>query len=280
MEQKRDSCLGVPLAKPRVALSAPSPRADHRAVGFPLQSLTRIAGSRVGYFIVALLVSACGTQPTEVSQNNSTPEQVASDGFIPIDFSDTGYADVHIHAHDTVTPDGWAIQYLVKDDSTRYNDLYIRWSKEGRHGLFQCGDVLLMRRYFIPEFVSENANHIFLEHGCATSCSAVLALSKDTVPQGRDIFYVVDQDLSRGQLVYIPERSFSLDTLEVSVVDHTANEEHPVVFKGHCTLAPEDGCIDSVSFGDERVLLYATLLDDNGKQISERHVVKVNSRQK
>ena len=33
--------LGVPLAKPRVALSAASPRADYRAAGFPLQSLTR-----------------------------------------------------------------------------------------------------------------------------------------------------------------------------------------------------------------------------------------------
>lgn len=49
MDQKRDSGarpqrsrrVGVPLAKPRVALSAPSPRADYRTVGFPLQSLTR-----------------------------------------------------------------------------------------------------------------------------------------------------------------------------------------------------------------------------------------------
>jgi|GEM_PF-3523807 hypothetical protein len=46
---KHSGCLGVPLAKPRVALSAASPRADYRAVGFPLQSLTRtspIDGSR------------------------------------------------------------------------------------------------------------------------------------------------------------------------------------------------------------------------------------------
>ena len=33
--------LGVPLAKPRVGLSAASPRADYRAPGFPLLSLTR-----------------------------------------------------------------------------------------------------------------------------------------------------------------------------------------------------------------------------------------------
>jgi hypothetical protein len=42
---KHSGCWGVPLprlkAGARVALSAASPRADYRAVGFPLQSLTR-----------------------------------------------------------------------------------------------------------------------------------------------------------------------------------------------------------------------------------------------
>ena len=37
---KHRDCWGVPLAKPRVALSAKT-RADYRAVGFPLQSLTQ-----------------------------------------------------------------------------------------------------------------------------------------------------------------------------------------------------------------------------------------------
>jgi len=35
--------LGVPLPKPRVALSAASPRLDYQPVGFPLQSLTQTA---------------------------------------------------------------------------------------------------------------------------------------------------------------------------------------------------------------------------------------------
>jgi len=38
---QRSMLLGVPLAKPRVGLSAPSPRADYRTPGFPLLSLTR-----------------------------------------------------------------------------------------------------------------------------------------------------------------------------------------------------------------------------------------------
>ncbi len=43
--QHSGASLGVPLAEPRVALSAPSPRADYRAAGFPLQSLTRNAAT-------------------------------------------------------------------------------------------------------------------------------------------------------------------------------------------------------------------------------------------
>jgi len=46
MEQNRDSGLGVSARRLAVALSATSPRADYRAVGFPLQSLTRNARSR------------------------------------------------------------------------------------------------------------------------------------------------------------------------------------------------------------------------------------------
>lgn len=39
--------LGVPLSKLRVALSPPSPPPDYRLAGFPVQSLTRNAGSSV-----------------------------------------------------------------------------------------------------------------------------------------------------------------------------------------------------------------------------------------
>ncbi len=42
---KHSGCLGVPARRLAVALSAASPRADYRAVGFPLQSLTRNAAS-------------------------------------------------------------------------------------------------------------------------------------------------------------------------------------------------------------------------------------------
>ena len=49
---------GVSLAKPRVALFAASPRADYRAVGFPLQSLTRNAALVVFLSLVSHSLSA------------------------------------------------------------------------------------------------------------------------------------------------------------------------------------------------------------------------------
>ena len=53
---KQSGCWGVPLAEPRVALSATSPRADYRAVGFSLQSLTRNASL---FLVVLLLTESC-----------------------------------------------------------------------------------------------------------------------------------------------------------------------------------------------------------------------------
>ena len=37
--------------------------------------------------------------------------------------------DVGFNAHDTITADNWKIEYLIKDDTTRYDDVYIKWSK-------------------------------------------------------------------------------------------------------------------------------------------------------
>ncbi len=53
--------LGVPLAKPRVALSSASPRTDYRAVGFPLQSLTRNATGIVLVLLIAAFVTGCSS---------------------------------------------------------------------------------------------------------------------------------------------------------------------------------------------------------------------------
>lgn len=195
---------------------------------------------------------------------------------VEIDFSDPNYIDVQNYAKDTITSDGWKIKYLVVDDSTRYNDIYIEWSKGQLKGLFCVKDVLSMRRYFIPVLKGENLTHIFMKHGCATSCSAILSLSKDSKLESRDFAYVVDFDIDTGQLVYIPERSYSLETLEVSVVNLKRHLERPVIFKNICALAPESGCIDRIFFTKDKVAISASLIDrhDQEKTLKESHTVK------
>lgn len=63
---KHSGCWGVPLprlkAGARVALSAASPRADYRAVGFPLQSLTRNAAIVIRLLVPILFVSGCSQE--------------------------------------------------------------------------------------------------------------------------------------------------------------------------------------------------------------------------
>jgi hypothetical protein len=51
---KHSGCLGVPARGLAVALFAASPRADYRAAGFPLQSLTRKAELEVSGAIMNL----------------------------------------------------------------------------------------------------------------------------------------------------------------------------------------------------------------------------------
>jgi len=68
MEQMRDSGLGVPARRLAVALSAASPRADYRAVGFPLQSLTRNAAAIIRLFVIVPFLSSCSDHGESATQ--------------------------------------------------------------------------------------------------------------------------------------------------------------------------------------------------------------------
>ena len=227
---------------------------------------------------LSALIDSCGQSTYKQKELVEKKVSKGTGQLIPINFRDSVYHDLEFYARDTITIDGWTIEYLVKDDSTKYQDVYIQWKKGNTKGLFYGGDILLMRRYFTPILLGENNTHIFLEHGCATTCSALLALSKDSIPEARDFIYVRDYNIKNGQVVFIPERSYSLDTLEISVVDLTRQKEKSVIFENVCNLAPEEGCIDSISFNKNYVKLSATLIAkrDKPKSIKESHTVRLD----
>ena len=206
------------------------------------------------------------------------PKYKGSGKLVPIDLNDKKYIDVNFYCKDTLTQSGWKIEYLVKNDKTKYDDLYIKWSKGNLTGLFCCASTLLMRSYFIPKYKGENESHIFLTHGCSTEGEAILTLPKNTKQKGIDYSFVVDYDIKTGKIGYIPERSFSLNVLEIEVVNLKNGVKKPVVFKNICLVTPEESCIDKMTFEKNLVEITATLIDKNDKMrektIVEKHMLE------
>jgi hypothetical protein len=91
--------LGVPARRLAVALSATSPRADYRAVGFPLQSLTRKYVVLPSLFLS--IVATCQTQPAVRSSVSKefieqlTPVDSSFLGkYIPLTYFPTGSSSI------------------------------------------------------------------------------------------------------------------------------------------------------------------------------------------
>jgi len=197
--------------------------------------------------------------PKIVNQNNTGTGKLIS-----IDFSDTNYTYLELYAKDTVTAAGWKIKYLVKDDSTRYNDIYIQWTKENMTGLFYGGDILLMRRYFIPTYSGETNSHIYLEHGCATDCFAILTLSKDNMGEFRDYENIVDFNIKLGQILYVTDYSYENEdrNFELALADLSKQKTHKLTYSNICSAVFKPTCIDTVIFTKTKVTIKTTLREN------------------
>ena len=230
--------------------------------------------------LATVFAFGCGhpkTDPHTISAH--LPDAHASE-LIPINFSDSNYYDLKFYAHDTLTKDGWQIKYLVKNDSNRYKDLYIEWSKGTSKGLYHYPSALEYRRYFIPEYKGENSRYLFFEHGCATDCGAVLTLQKDTI-KAVDYEHVISYSLLAGIVVLVNQTGLQDDTpFEVSAVDIMRGKEHRVKFNGLCMAAAyKEQCVDTVLFSKNKVLVKATLTINDynrDKELSEERMVKLN----
>ena len=97
---ERSRRVGVPLAEPRVALSAASPR-SFLAVGFPLQSLTRNAAFRMTCAVLSCLVigSTTVTAQNGISGNCDYPDRMEwNKAYVFITSNDTLSQTVEITA--------------------------------------------------------------------------------------------------------------------------------------------------------------------------------------
>lgn len=198
--------------------------------------------------IIAFLVFGCR------NSKKDTP-LVSSDTLFPIDYSDTMYEGVY--QHDTITEDGWKIEYLVKDDSTKYSDIYIRWSKGNSVGVYKGATLLLMRRYFIPSYEGETESYLYFYHGCATGCAAVLALSKEDEPKARDFDMVHGYDISLDQVLYQDDEMPSdySDVCTLVLIDLKRNIQKSISDTSLCLHFYLQFEIDTVEFSEEKVTI-------------------------
>ena len=231
------------------------------------------------YFILFFWIAIClfitGCKQKRLIEKKHITEM--SGQLIPIDFNDSDFRDLPLYAIDTFTKDGWSINYYVKDDSSKYDDIYIKWLKENIGGIYKSEGVLQFRRYFIPEYVGENKKCLFLTHGCATDCRAVLVLYKDS-SIARDYMSVIDYNIPNGQIAYVTDEG-NKDNLafQLAVVDLLRNKEHIVQFKNLCmSAAYKESCVDTIVFNKDNVTIRATLTVDDynrDKEITEEKTI-------
>ena len=151
---ERSRGVGVPLAKPRVALFVASPHAGYRAPGFPLQSLTRNAATSIRLALIVALFSGCSQE--EALMDRSWIIEEGDYLGSPIEFHSTDLfqiADVNgnVHAHLSFSKDGtigipgidcpnmrglWRLEddsLVLELDSARYRSIdfnIARWREE------------------------------------------------------------------------------------------------------------------------------------------------------
>jgi hypothetical protein len=212
------------------------------------------------FFSTALTISCKRTKNEETTSIKNHPLTRAVD-LIKIDFGDTIYHDLQAYVSDTITNDGWTIKYLVKDDSTKYSDIYIQCSKGNLSGIFHGKDLLQFRRYFIPIFTGETDAFIYFTHGCATDCSALLVFSKDSTSRFKDFVHIVDYNTKFNQVLYVTDYCYENESniYDIALIELDSDKLHKITYNNVCGDVHKPSCVDTVIFDKNQVTINTTL---------------------
>jgi len=213
-----------------------------------------------------LIFIACGRSNSRRDTFNDDQVSIHTGELIEIDFSDSNYSGLQSHVADTVTEFGWIINYLVRDDSTKCNDVYIKCSNGEWTGTYKDAEVLLMRRYFIPVYAGESSSFIYFTHGCATDCSALLVFSKDSNCQFKDYNHVIDYSVECSQVLHLTDSDFENENqiYQLSLIELTKDKTHKISYNNICQSPYKPSCIDTVIFEKSRVTVKSSLLEKMG----------------
>ena len=149
----------------------------------------------------------------------------------------------------------------MRDDSTKYNDIYIQCSKGNQSGIFRGGNLLQYRRYFIPTFIGETDKYIYFLHGCAIECSALLVFPKDRLSNFKEFFRVVDYNIEFGQVLYVTDSTYENENkiYDMALVDLKKDKIHKITYNNLYGAVYKPICIDTVIFNNSHVTIKTTL---------------------
>jgi hypothetical protein len=174
---------------------------------------------------------------------------------------------------DELTDGGWKIQYMIKNDSTRLRDIYIKIAKGNYSRLIRCPDVLEYRSSFLPYYSSETAQYLIFKHWCATDCQALTLVPKDVNAPIQSFESVLVYDDIHQIVVYVNEKSYNGDDFTISAFKFDTGETKSAIFKNKCHSASLVSCIDSISFSSRKVTIRNWFTSEQGEDRAETKTI-------
>lgn len=195
------------------------------------------------------------------------------------DFETEEYWEFAYRMKDTVTSTGWEIKYFVKNDDTRFKDVYILCQKDTVRKIHKIPNVLKYRTYFVPRFSYETAFYLYFEHGCATDCSAILTFSKRN-QSFCDFPNLVKMDWKLDLLVRVTDyaRKEERKLFELEIIDLARNKNHIISYENVCRGANNKIiCVEEIKFFYDKIIIKTILSPPQNweEEIKETKIIKL-----
>ena len=193
---------------------------------------------------------------TQKTRNKTSTQTVE---FIRPNLTDSNY--INFNLSDTATVGDWSIKYLVKNDSTKYSDIYIRCTKGNKTVTYFGKGLLEFRGGFIPKLIGETNSYLYFWHRCATDCQSILVCSKDSA-KFTDYPNVADFNIKLEQILYVPNSYYedSSENFRINLMNLTQRKETVVIFDGQAYTANIEASIDTVIFDKKETIIKAEIL--------------------
>ena len=197
-----------------------------------------------------------------------------------IDLNDNhpNYEDFGAWVNDTITSDSWKIEYLIKNDHTKYDNLYIKISKGNLNGIIKEENVLNFRKYFIPAYEGENSKYLFFTFASDTYTNGILIVDKKQPSNFKKKKILLKSDFEKGYLFFINSKNED-DQFEIGYFNIIEGTEEEIKFKGVCLLPIKTECVKNILEEREFIEFECHLKNiDNLNHQVERKTIRLNEK--